>query len=71
MSRETFKVVDIRTGKQYNASTSESNNEELTIHLPLDNLYGWNYRPHVITKRENFISLSEFRNQQIDKLLDK
>ena len=61
MSRQTFKVVDLRTGKQYDAHSSE-----YSTHVYV---YGWNHRPRVIARREQFISLSEFRKQQIDKIL--
>ena len=61
MSRQTFKVVDIRTGKQYDAHSSE-----YSTHVYV---YGWDHRPRVIARREQFISLSEFRKQQIDKIL--
>jgi hypothetical protein len=59
--RETFKVVDIRTGKKYDGHSSE-----YTTHVYV---YGWDSRPRVIGRREQFISISEFRKKQIDKLL--
>jgi len=59
--RQTFKVVDIRTGKKYDAHSSE-----YSTHVYV---YGWDLRTRVIGRREQFISLSEFRKQQIDKIL--
>ena len=59
--RQTFKVVDLRTGKQYDATSSE-----YTTHVYV---YGWDLRPRVLGRREQFISLSEFRKEQIDKIL--
>jgi hypothetical protein len=59
--RQTFKVVDIRTGKKYDAHSSE-----YTTHVYV---YGWDSRPRVIGRCEQFISISEFRKKQIDKLL--
>jgi hypothetical protein len=32
-------------------------------------VYDWDNRPRVIGRREQFISISEFRKKQIDKLL--
>ena len=59
--RQTFKVVDIRTGKKYDAPSSE-----YTTHVYV---YGWDHRTRVIGRREQFISISDFRKKQIDKLL--
>ena len=61
MSRQTFKVVDIRTGKKYDAHSSE-----YTTYVYV---YGWDSRTCVLGRREQFISISEFRKKQIDKLL--
>lgn len=59
--RQTFKVVDLITGKQYDATSTEYTNHVY--------VYGWDSRSRVIARREQFISVSEFRKKQIDKLL--
>jgi hypothetical protein len=59
--RQTFKVVDIITGKKYDATSSE--------YISHVYVYGWDNKPRVIARREQFISIPKFRKQQIDKLL--
>lgn len=58
--KEKFKVVDIRTGKKYDATSSE-----YTTHVYV---YEWDNIEKVIARCEQFIKLQEFRKQKIKKI---